>query len=591
MKVKEYIDDNILLFDGAMGTYFSTVYENPLYKCEYANITSPNTIKEIHKRYLQAGAKAIKTNTFSVYSESVEEQEFSYQQIIRSGFQIAQNIAKEYDAFVFCDIGPIQVTHTINLLEIYKKIVDEFIHCGGENFLFETFFDDTDLNEIVEYIKEKVADAFVLVSFAVNPDGYTKSGEYGRGFIKKASDKIDGIGFNCVCGPHHMNHHILETRDLKTPRIIMPNASYPTIIGNRVSYENNPRYFAKQMIQNVKDGARIIGGCCGTTPNFIKEIQSELVRGKLLSGENRKDNSNFQIEEQQNTSIMSNAFYEKLTSNKKPIAVELDSPKVAYVGEFMQGAMNLRDAGADLITIADCPIARARMDSSLLACKVKRELSVNTMPHMTCRDRNINASKALLLGLNVEEINNVLIVTGDPIPSEQRSEVKSVYEFNSRMLIQHISNLNQTLFESPFYLYAALNINARNFEVQLRLAKQKIENGAMAFFTQPVLSEKALENIRIAKRELGVPIIGGILPIVSERNAIFINNEIPGIIVSDEIIEQYKGTTKEESTQLAIEISVEISRKMEPYIDGYYIITPFKRVDIITAIIKTIKES
>ncbi|MFI3213422.1 MAG: methylenetetrahydrofolate reductase [Eubacteriales bacterium] len=288
--------------------------------------------------------------------------------------------------------------------------------------------------------------------------------------------------------------------------------------------------------------------------------------------------------------IKKSAFYEKLQSKQKTIAVELDSPFNTQIQDFMAGAKVLQDAGVDIITIADCPVARARMDSSLLACKVKRELGIDTMPHMTCRDRNNNASKALLLGLNIEDINNVLIITGDPIPTEQRSEVKAVYEFNSRMLLKHITNLNKTLFDNPFYLYAALNINATNFHVQLRLAKEKKKKGACAFFTQPVLSEKALENLKIAQEELNSPIFGGILPIVSYRNACFINNEIPGINVCHEIIELYKDKTREECHALAIKISCEIAKKMEPFIDGYYVITPFKNVELIKRIVESIKD-
>lgn len=589
MKIQQYIEENILLFDGAMGTYFSTIYEDPLYKCEYANITNPSTIKEIHKRYLQAGAKAIKTNTFAVYGEMGDEQEFSYKQMIQSGYEIACAAAKEYEAYVFCDIGPIHITHAIDVVESYQKIVDEFIALGAENFLFETLIDSGGVNEIIKYIKRKVPEAYVIVSFAVQPDGFSKAGKHSSELLAEVSDVADCVGFNCVCGPHHMNQHVRDNRSFAKRLIIMPNASYPTIIGNRVRYENNPQYFAKQMMKNVEDGARVIGGCCGTTPNFIREIQGELARNQLAQGGQKNRTSGDNLKEQQDVPMIKNEFYEKLKTKQYPIAVELDSPIVAQVHEFMQGASVLRDAGVDIITIADCPIARARMDSSLLACKVKRELGVNVMPHMTCRDRNINASKALLLGLNVEGINNVLLVTGDPIPSELRSEVKSVYEFNSRMLIQHVSHLNETLFASPFYLYGALNINARNFQVQLRLAKKKVENGAIAFLTQPVLSDEALENLKIAKAELNVPIVGGILPIVSERNANFINNEIPGITVSEEIVAEYEGKTREECTELAVKISCEIAEKMREYIDGFYIITPFKRVDIVTAIIEKIK--
>lgn len=584
MNVKTYLEQHVLLFDGAMGTYFSSVYEEPHYKCENANITSPHTIKEIHRRYLKAGAKAIKTNTFSVYEG--REQEFSYQQLIRSGYELAREVAKDYDAFVFCDIGPIQVSSTMNPFHVYRKVIDEFLSMGGQNFLFETFLEDACLNQLAEYIKEQEPEAYIIVSYAVNPDGFTKTGQYGQQLLKHAGAKIDAVGFNCVCGPHHMKQHVKASGAIEKPLLVMPNASYPTIIGSRVSYENNPQYFAKQMMSNVEVGAKIIGGCCGTTPMFIELIKQELdqqhIQHKSVSAipVNTPDEG-----------IHKSEFYELLrTEHKKPIAVELDSPVNAKVRDFMHGAGILKEAGVDLITIADCPVARARMDSSLLACKLKRELGINVMPHMTCRDRNINASKALLLGLNIEEINNVLIVTGDPIPSEQRSEVKSVYEFNSRMLIHHISQLNETLFDSPFYLYGALNINARNFQVQLRLAKEKVKRGAMAFFTQPVLSEEGFENLKIAKEELGVSIVGGILPIVSYRNACFINNEIPGINVCEEIVALYEDKTKEECSELAIQISSEIGKRMEPYIDGYYLITPFKRVDIIKAIIENLSE-
>lgn len=584
MDIRQYIEQNILLFDGAMGTYFSTVNEDPLYKCEYANITSPNTIKEIHTRYLKAGAKAIKTNTFSLYENGENPQEFSYREIIKAGYKIASEIAKDYDAFVFCDIGPIQKKCALHEFDEYKKIVDVFIDEGGTNFLFETFLENEGLNEIAAYIKERVPNSYVITSFAVNPDGFTKLGNAGLQLLQEMREDVDAVGFNCVCGPYHMNKLIQEVNYNEKPLLISPNASYPTVVGNRVSYENNPHYFAKQILENVESGARIIGGCCGTTPIFTSQIKEE-IESKTIEKKIRSNKST----EKYDTVIRKSDFYEKLKSKQKPIAVELDSPVNTLVGDFMAGAKVLQEVGVDIITIADCPVARARMDSSLLACKVKRELGMNTMPHMTCRDRNINASKALLLGLDMEEINNVLIVTGDPVPSEQRDEVKAVYEFNSRMLINHISNLNQTLFGNPFYLYAALNINARNFHVQLRLAKEKEKRGACAFFTQPVLSETALENLKIAQEELDSPILGGILPIVSHRNACFINNEIPGINVCDEIVDLYEGKTREECHELAVKISSEIAKKMEPYIDGYYLITPFKNVEIIKRIVENIR--
>lgn len=583
LEINEFLNDNILLFDGAMGTYFSAIYDEPSYKCEYANITSPNTIKEIHRRYLNAGAMAIKTNTFSLFeSSSYSGESFSYKEIIKSGYEIAVGEASRFNAFVFANIGHVSADVDDKMFEEYVQIIDEFILLGATNFIFETLHEIGVLNDVVKYIKQKVDNSYIITSFAINSDGFTKTGEFGDVLINSIDDIVDCVGFNCISAPYHMRQHITNTSINKT-LIAMPNASYPTVVSNRVRYEDNPKYFAKEMIRIAQSGAKIIGGCCGTTPEFINQINLGLTDIQI--------DKNVQVKattKKQEGSIKTSEFYKKLTSNKKPIAVELDSPMNTDMSNFMANSKLLRDVGVDLITIADCPVARPRMDSSLVACKLRRELGINAMPHLTCRDRNINASKALLLGLSVEDINDILIITGDPIPSELRDEVKSVYEFNSRKLINHISMLNQTLFDSPFYLYAALNINARNFDIQLKQAKEKVEKGANAFFTQPVLSEKGFENIKIAKQELNVPIVGGVMPIVSHRNACFINNEISGIEVCDEISNMYIDKSRDECSEIAIKVTTEICRRIHDYVDGYYMITPFNRGELIAQIIKNI---
>jgi len=239
----------------------------------------------------------------------------------------------------------------------------------------------------------------------------------------------------------------------------------------------------------------------------------------------------------------------------------------------------------DAVTIADCPIARARVDSSLIACKLHRELGLDVIPHMTCRDRNINATKALLFGLQIEGIRNVLVVTGDPIPSEDRQEVKGVFNFNSQILAGYIRDLNETMFTSPFMVFGALNLNAVNFEAELAKAKRKVTQGMEGFLTQPVHSRQALFNLKRARKELQAYILGGVLPIVSHRNAVYMNNEISGIEVDEEIVAMYEGTTRKEAQKLAVDISCKTMDEMRPYIDGYYLITPFNRVEIIADMI------
>ncbi len=583
MNIKEYLKDNILLFDGAMGTYFSSIYEDTLYRCELANITNPNLIKEIHTRYLQAGAKAIKTNTFSVK----EGNGFSRRELVEEGYKIACSVAERFDAFVFADVGYIPTKTGREKFQDYKEVVDIFLELGAKNFLFETLADDEGIIEIANYIREKEKKSFTMISFAISAEGVTAKGEFAHSLFERYNevDSIDVVGFNCICGPLHLNR-VFQTVEMPENKkvSIMPNAGYPTILGSRTSYGDNPVYFANQMMEITKQSVQILGGCCGTTPDFIRELRLLLEQNKQKIESPRK-----KYVKDTKKVIQANRFYEKLRKNEKPIAVELDSPLIDNVKSFMHNTESLKHVGADMITIADCPVARARMDSSLLACKIKREVGMDVMPHLTCRDRNINASKALLLGLSVEDVNNVLIVTGDPVPSAFRDEVKTVFQYNSNLLINHISNLNETMFSSPFYLYAALNLNAINFDAQLKVALKKEESGAMGFFTQPVHSEQAIENLKRAKEILSIPIVVGVMPIVSYRNANYMNNEVPGIVVSEEILKRYEGKTSEECSEISVEVSCEIIDKIESYADGFYLITLFGKIQPVCKIIEYIK--
>ena len=278
-----------------------------------------------------------------------------------------------------------------------------------------------------------------------------------------------------------------------------------------------------------------------------------------------------------------------MDSGQRVIAVELDPPADDDIAFFLDGVKTLRDAGADAVTIADCPIGRPRADSSLLACKLKRELDVEPLPHMTCRDRNLNATKALLLGLSIEGVHNVLLVTGDPIPSENREEVKSVFNFNSRRLASYVSGLNETVLRTPFRIFGALNVNAKNFEIQLKAAQEKERNGVACFLTQPVLSREALENLITAREVLKGQILGGVYPVVSHKNACFLNNEIAGMRISDEITALYEGRTREEAEDLAVRISIGIAREIAPYTGGFYLMTPFKRVALMVRILREIQ--
>ena len=471
-------------------------------------------------------------------------------------------------------------------------MAQQFAALGAKNFLFETLSSDVGIVEAVKALRVAVPDAFVMVSFAVLPDGYTREGLLFRDLLRRMeqSGVVDAVGLNCVSAPGAMKKLVQSLGETLLPLSVMPNAGYPVVTRARVLYQGKPAYFAREMGQIAAAGVRILGGCCGTTPAHIAALRAELdalpqqteaaPAAKLSTGTApavEKDD----------------AFLRKLNAGEKVIAIELDSPRVADLSGYLDGARRLQAAGADLLTIADCPIAQARMDSSLVACRVHRELGMCALPHMTCRDRNLNATKALLLGLYAEGVREVLAITGDPIPTAERDEVKNVYQFNSRKLAQYIVSLAGEGREMPsaMTVLGALNLNARNFDVELRRAVEKLENGMSGFLTQPVLSAQAVENLRKARQTLGerAKILAGIMPVVSQRNAIFMENEINGIHVEEDIIQRFAGLDREQGEALGLEVSMQMAREALPYADGFYLMTPFNRVALMERLIARLK--
>ena len=584
--IRDYLKKKPLLFDGGMATYYASRNRTSHRDCEWANLSAPEEIAAIHRAYLDAGCRAIKTNTYGV--NRLRFSESNCRAMIREGWQIANRFANS--AYVFADIGPIDAEDDMDILAEYLFVTDQFLQLGAKHFLFETLGTDQYLPEIASAIRSKAPDAFVLASFAAGPDGFTRDGRQIRELLSSAAAEanIDATGLNCASGGRQMVELLQTIGPIEGLFSAMPNAGYPTVRGNRTYYEGDPGYFSDQINELRELGVRILGGCCGTTPDHIREVSKKLRMPTAVRIAYHPEAA----AEKTTRPEVEDPFWTALCDpDRKPIAVELDPPENADVTKFMNGARELREYGADLITVADCPVARARVDSSLLSCKIRRELSMDAMPHMTCRDRNLNATQALLMGLCAEGINKVLVVTGDPIPAANRDEVKSVYNFNSRKLIKYVDGLNQTVLPNPFRVFAALNLNVRNIGVQMDIALKKEQNGALAFLTQPVLSPEALKNLQLARETLRGRILGGIMPVVSERNARFINSEIAGITVDGKIIDLYRGADREKGENLAVEISTEIARQIAPYVDGFYIITPFGRTGLVVRIIDSIRKA
>lgn len=278
-----------------------------------------------------------------------------------------------------------------------------------------------------------------------------------------------------------------------------------------------------------------------------------------------------------------------LEEGKRPILTELDPPRQVEYQAFLQGAAELYRTGADAVTVADCPIGRASIDACMLAAKLRREYGIEPLPHMACRDRNLNAVKALLMGLEMEGVSSVLLVTGDPVSHEDREEIKGVFQMNSRTLAKAIGRLTEEKQLSPFFLCGALNVNARNFEKELDKARQKEESGIRAFLTQPVLTLRAERNIHLARRALRGYLLGGLFPVVSYRNACFLRDHVTGVEIDDGVIRAYEGLDREAGEEMGRALCRSAAEKIAGSVDGYYIMTPFHRVELVKRIMEDLR--
>lgn len=580
-----------VLFDGAYGTYYAAKTQNPADQVDQALLGDPACIEAIHLEYLQAGASAIKTCTFSVpglYTQNPDLTAHLIHQAVQTANAAIEKSGRS-DVLLFADLGPVSKQENSRL--VYESLARLFLDEGVTNFLFETLPDFRGIEDISQTIRDLCPVSRIAISFAAGPDGLSPNGCSARMLLEKADQApaIDWIGLNCLCGPSHMLRLLQDLPDYSKPMLVMPNAGYPFVTSRRTIYSGTPDYFARTMQAMQEEGARILGGCCGTTPDHIAALKAVLDADCAL----QKTDSPAKSPEDSRGSVQPHRHPDRLDLNlrngRKSILVELDPPANDHIVPFLEDTVRLKQAGIDMLTIADNPIGRPRADSSLLACKIHRETGLDVLPHMTCRDRNLNAIKALLLGLSMEDVHQVLLVTGDPLPRESRDEVKAVFSFNSRTLASYVQTLEDEGLCQPFHKLAALDLNARNFDVQLGIAKEKEAAGIEGFLTQPIFSRRAIENLQTARAQLHGTIYAGLMPIVSHRNALFLKNEITGMDIPDELAALYENKDREECEAISLRVCQDLARQAAKFCDGFYLMTPFRRVSLILSLIEALE--
>lgn len=582
-KISEYLKNNILITDGAMGTYYRSLSKKDFEYAELANIQDSEGILDIHSRYIQAGAKLIRTNTFNANNNILGSWDM-VKKVITSGYKIAQKAAENKDVYVAADIGPIADCEP----EEYKTLVNIFLSLGADIFVFETFNNYETLLSTAEYIKSRNKDAFVLTQFALNDTGFTKKAVSAQSIAAAVQEceYIDAYGFNCGVGPTHMMN-ILRNNAFSSKLVsALPNAGYPEVIDDKVEYVMNPVYFARIASKFPELGLKIIGGCCGTTPEHIALLS------KYVSVSSYKKSKAGTAKSTAFTDVKANQTNSesKLTSEKFTVLVELEPPFKPDASKLLETAAALKMNGIELVTIADSPMGRARADSLMTSAQLQRIVGIDTLAHLCCRDRNSIALRSAVLGAYIEGIRNILAVTGDPVQNELLPSVKSVFNLNSYQLIKMLMEMNRTFFaEDPIKIGAAVNFNITNKDNEHSRLMKKYECGASFFLTQPLFEDDAIAYLQEKRSEYKgkFKLFGGIMPLVTYANAQFINNELPGINIPDYYVERFDADmSREESENIGIEIAVELIKKITPYVDGLYITAPFNRYKMVLKILK-----
>ena len=569
-----------LLFDGAFGTYYYKL--NPgLSPCELANLETPELVRRIHREYIDAGAQALKTNTYGANPFALGDWE-TVSRVVERGYVLAKEAAGD-QAFVYADVG--YCGEDEEQPEVYRRLAARFISLGADRFLFETFGELEPLLPALREIREQRPNAHVIVSFAVSQDGFTAKGQEYRTLIRQAAQNpcIDWVGMNCVCGPAHMIR-LMEALPLETMSFCsMPNAGYPASIGGRTVFRDNAGYFAEKLKRIADMGAAAVGGCCGTTPEHIRQAAQALSGAGTAPAVRRTATS---IPEEPPRVP---PFWEK-AEGKKAVLIELDPPADSSIAPLLEQAKQLKQSGADVLTLGDSPLARTRADSIITAARVKRETGLETLPHISCRDRNHIGMKGALLGAHMEGLRHLLAVTGDPAPHTGNARQTGVFSFHSIALLQFIKSLNEDVFaSSPLYPGAALNLNISRFEPELRRALEKEKAGAVFFLTQPVFTREALERLCTARKALKGKLYAGILPVAGYKNALFLHNEVSGIEIPPELLARLEHADRNRAAELSYCFSLEIARQAAPYCDGFYLMPPLKRLDVICRLIPELK--
>ncbi|WP_178022866.1 bifunctional homocysteine S-methyltransferase/methylenetetrahydrofolate reductase [uncultured Paenibacillus sp.] len=606
----------IIVGDGAMGTYLYQLGFPVGISYEEFNLLRPDVIGDIHRRYLDAGARLLEANTFSAnyYKLSKFGLEAKVEDINRAAVRIAKQAAGER-AYVAGAVGSIRGGKRANVtaqeLGIYfEQQIAALLTEGVDALLFETFYDLEEMRIALGRAR-KLTDVPVICQFAVDQIGRTLDGfTMPEAFGALVQEGADVLGFNCHSGPKG----IMGVMDgvggpLDVPMSVFPNAGLADYVDGEYVYGATPEYFGECARSFADLGARLIGGCCGTTPEHIAAIASALegyaaapLANEPMLPEPRASVA-VSLKERPTAAAAGDGGRElpsltELVKERHTVIVELDPPRDLDIGKFMEGASALKEAGVDALTLADNSLAVTRMSNMALGHLVLSRLGLRPLVHIACRDRNLIGTQSHMMGFDALGIDHVLAVTGDPARFGDLPAASSVYDLTSFEIIRMIKQLNDGISfsgkplkqKAKFVVGAAFNPNVKHLHKAVERLEKKIASGADYIMTQPVYDPELIVAIRQATAHLDVPIFIGIMPLASGKNAEYLHNEVPGIQLSEDVRKRMEGLQGEEGRAMGVEIAKELLDTAMKHFNGIYLMTPFMFYEMNVALMNYVRE-
>jgi len=605
----------VIVFDGAMGTmlYNKGVFINQCY--DELNLRAPDLVRDVHKAYRKAGAEVLETNSFGANRIKLEQYGLASQvaEINRAAAKLARDVAED-DLLVAGAVGPLGVrieplgpTSLDEARAAFREQLQALKDGGCDVFILETFADLHEIEQAILAAREVDPNIPVIAQMTIGSDCHTP---YGLS-VEEMAQSLDAygadvIGLNCSVGPQI----ILDAIEKMTPKTrrklsAQPNAGMPRDVSGRSMYMASPEYMATYAHHLVQAGAKIVGGCCGTTPEHIAAIV-EGVRPlsprqpRVAMKERRQTHPDLPAE---NPGVPPVPLAERSKWGRKiaqgdfVTSVEIVPPRGVDASKMLRDTAALRDAGVDAVNVPDGPRAQSRMGALLCSILIEQQVGIETVIHYCCRDRNLLGMLSDLLGASAVGLRNMLLITGDPPKMGPYPNATAVFDIDAIGLTNLVSNLNRGLDPggnpigqpTRFTIGVGVNPAAIDPAQELKRFEWKVEAGAEYAITQPVFDVKQLEKFLGTIEHVRIPIVAGIWPLVSLRNAEFLANEVPGVVVPPKIIERMRvasAKSKEHGVAEGIAIAREMLQRVRPYVQGVQVSAPFGKVELALDVFK-----